>query len=131
MDIYGMIHARFITSHNGLALMYQKYISGKFGICPRILCENQFLLPVGMSDDPKTSRVKVYCPRCEEVYFPRNKEISLDGSFFGTSFPQIFLTHYQEMIQQKEPQRYIPKLFGFKMCGKEGSKSRKREELSN
>lgn len=59
MEIYGLIHSRFILSARGLALMYQKYISGQFGVCPRVLCEKQLVLPVGMSDEPRTSRVKV------------------------------------------------------------------------
>ena len=122
MDIYGLIHSRFILSPRGLALMYQKYISGQFGVCPRVLCDKQALLPIGMSDEPRTSRVKAYCPRCEEVYIPREKEVNLDGSFFGTSFPHVFLASYQAMIQQKEAQKYEPKLFGFKICGKPGSK---------
>ena len=75
----------------GMALMYQKFISGHFGICPRVLCEKQIMLPIGMSDEPRTSRVKVFCPKCEEVYIPKEKSISIDGSFFGTSFPHIFL----------------------------------------
>ncbi len=45
-----------------MALMYQKFISGHFGVCPRVLCEKQLLLPVGMSDEPRTSRVKVPFP---------------------------------------------------------------------
>ena len=122
MNVYGMIHARFIISPRGLALMYQKYISAQFGVCPRVLCEKHPLLPVGMSDESKTSRVKVYCPRCQEAYIPRDKDVNLDGSFFGTSFPHIFLSHYPGMIQQKEAEKYVPKLFGFKICGKEGSK---------
>jgi casein kinase II subunit beta len=37
-DIYGLIHARFILTPKGLALMREKYLLGKFGICPRVLC---------------------------------------------------------------------------------------------
>lgn len=125
MDIYGLIHSRFILSPRGLALMYQKYIGGQFGTCPRVLCDKQLMLPIGMSDESRTSRVKVYCPRCEEIYVPRDKEVNLDGSFFGTSFPHIFLASYTGMIQQKEAQKYVPKLFGFKIFGKPGSKFEK------
>ncbi len=58
MDVYGLIHARFILTARGLALMYQKFMSGQFGVCPRVLCDKQLMLPVGMSDEPRTSRVK-------------------------------------------------------------------------
>lgn len=37
-DIYGLIHARFIMTPKGLAIMREKFLLGKFGICPRVLC---------------------------------------------------------------------------------------------
>jgi casein kinase II subunit beta len=64
MDLYGLIHARFILSPHGLAMMKEKYTLGQFGYCPRVLCERQNVLPIGVSEDLSTSRVKVYCPRC-------------------------------------------------------------------
>lgn len=39
MDLYGLIHARFIISPRGLAMMKDKYMLGSFGYCPRVLCE--------------------------------------------------------------------------------------------
>ena len=38
-DLYGLIHARFVVSPPGLAKMYQKYLNGAFGYCPRALCD--------------------------------------------------------------------------------------------
>jgi casein kinase II subunit beta len=71
-DLYGLIHARFILSpkgiiniasknliFTGLALMREKFLQGKFGVCPRVLCERQATLPIGMSEELRTSRVKV------------------------------------------------------------------------
>jgi len=79
-----------------------------------------------MSDKLRTSRVKVYCPKCEESYLPRYKNMSLDGSFFGTSFPQIFLKNFPyAIILPPKVYYYEPKIFGFKIVGKRGSKYHK------
>jgi len=71
--------------------MREKFLLGKFGVCPRVLCERQAVLPIGMSEDLRTSRVKVYCPRCEDVYIPKKKCTDVDGAYFGCSFPHILL----------------------------------------
>ena len=91
MDLYGLIHARFILSPRGLAMMKEKYMLGSFGYCPRVLCERQNILPIGVSEELSTSRVKVYCPRCQDVYIPRQKQLDIDGAYFGTSFPHVLL----------------------------------------
>jgi len=90
-EMYGLIHARYITTSKGLAFIREKYLNGVYGHCPRILCDKQILLPVGLSEDLKYSRVKVFCPKCEDIYKPRQKCSEVDGAFFGTSFPQVFL----------------------------------------
>jgi casein kinase II subunit beta len=59
MDLYGLIHARFIISSRGLHVMRAKFLNGVFGACPRVLCDRQLVLPVGMSEDLSISRVKV------------------------------------------------------------------------
>ena len=79
-----------------------------------------------MSDKLRTSRVKVYCPRCEEVYLPKYKNVNLDGSFFGTSLPQVFLKQYPlAVILPPKVYYYQPKIFGFALFGKRGSKFHK------
>ena len=40
-------------------MMREKFLLGKFGVCPRVLCERQAILPIGMSEELRTSRVKV------------------------------------------------------------------------
>lgn len=74
----------------GLALVREKYLNGVFGICPRILCNKQTVLPIGLSEDTKYSRVKIFCPRCEEIYSTKHKYSNMDGAYFGTYFPQVF-----------------------------------------
>ena len=122
-DLYGLIHARYINTACGMAKVYHKFLSSLYGTCPRALCDRQKVLPVGLSDSLKVSRFKVYCPRCEEVYVPKFRSVNIDGAFFGTSFPHHFLKHYkQAVILPPKIYYYEPKIFGFKIVGKRGSK---------
>ena len=89
--MYGLIHSRYIQTPQGLAAMREKYLAGKFGHCPRVMCQKQNVLPVGISEDLKIGRVKVYCPRCKDLYSSKKKFADVDGAYFGTSFPQLLL----------------------------------------
>ena len=121
-DLYSMLHARFILTSKGMAKVYQKYLNGTYGQCPRALCDRQKVLPVGLSDTLRTSRFKNFCPRCEEVYLPKSRQVNVDGACFGTSFPQAFIMHYpMAVILPPKIYHYEPKIFGFKIAGKRGS----------
>jgi casein kinase II subunit beta len=50
-----------------------------------------------MSDKLRGGRVKVLCPKCEEIYVPIRK-FNLDGAFFGVSLPYMFLSFYKTVI---------------------------------
>lgn len=75
-----------------------------------------------MSDKLRQNRVKVYCPKCEELYIPQLSN-QVDGAFFGSSLAHIFFQTYQKVIVLP-PKVYFfePTLFGFKVAGKRGSK---------
>lgn len=106
-------------------------------------CYSQPLLPVGLTDIPFQKPVKLYCPRCEDIYSPKsNRHGSIDGAYFGTTFPHMLFMAYPQMIPSKgqpsvgergdlrrEPagvgaistakaalkaERYDPKIFGFR-----------------
>lgn len=114
--LYGLIHARFVLTSRGLAAMADKYRSCDFGRCPRVLCNGQPCLPVGLSDTPRQSTVKLFCPRCEDAYYPRSKHHgNIDGAYFGTTFPHLFLLTYPTLKPQKPPEKYVPRVFGFKI----------------
>lgn len=82
-----MLHARFIETTKGLAIMREHFLMGRFGNCPRVFCEKQNLLPIGLCETLKTGRIKVYCPRCEEIYVPRKSHADFDGAYVSKSFP--------------------------------------------
>ena len=134
-EVYGLIHKRFINTPLGLGLIREKFLDGVYGYCPRILCNKQVLLPVGLSEDMRYSQVKVFCPLCQEVYKPTDifygeqigKKVYKfdlpDGVFFGTSFPQTFLLHFPDLDPRiTNNEKYIPNLYGFRIFGKYGSK---------
>ncbi|KAL7714199.1 Casein kinase II subunit beta [Entamoeba marina] len=110
--LYGLIHARYIVSIDGLRQMYEKFKHGDFGGCPRVLCKSHSVLPVGVSDAPFVDHVKLFCPKCNEIYSIPAGFIgaTLDGAYFGTTFPHLLLLSLRG-IQTEE--HYQPKVFGF------------------
>lgn len=85
-----------------LALQLEKYKKADFGRCPRVMCAAQPLLPCGLTDLPYEKPVKLYCPRCEDLYSPKSsRHGSIDGAYFGSTFPHMFLMVYPHMIPPK------------------------------
>ncbi|XP_026377097.1 casein kinase II subunit beta-3-like [Papaver somniferum] len=114
--LYGLIHARYILTHKGLNAMHEKYKRVEFGRCARVSCSGQPCLPVGTSDIPRGGSVKIYCPKCEDIYFPRCKyQSNMDGAYIGTTFPHLFLMTYPSAKPAKPVQTYVPRIFGFKV----------------
>jgi len=114
--LYGLVHARYIVTTRGLAKMLEKYKKGDFGKCPRVMCDQQPLLPMGQSDVSNTSPVKLFCAKCEDLYNPKSsRHASIDGAYFGTSFHNILFQVYPAFIPAKTQRRYEPRVFGFKV----------------
>ena len=85
--LYGLIHARYILTARGMQRMFDKFQENEFGRCPRVYCSGQSCLPTGMSDQMRNYPVNIYCPKCQELYYPRSaKQAGLDGAYFGTTF---------------------------------------------
>ena len=102
--------------------MKEKFLKGAFGSCPRVLCSGQFVLPIGMTDQLRKSRVKVYCPQCEDVYAPKKKCRDIDGGYFGSSFPHILLQTYPDLNPKSQKLFFQPRIYGFRIYKKKGSK---------
>ncbi|KAL3815309.1 hypothetical protein ACHAXA_006811 [Cyclostephanos tholiformis] len=114
--LYGMIHARYIVTNRGMHAMYEKYRSAAFGRCPQVFCHGQPVLPVGLSDMPRNYTVNVFCPRCRGLFFPKStRQANIDGAYFGTTFPHLYLMTHPEMIPARPSQQYIPRVYGFRI----------------
>ena len=126
--LYGLLHARYITTNPGLVQMKEKYDKKVFGACPRLLCEENPLLPVGLSDFPNEDTVKMFCPRCGNLYACRSGRVAkLDGAYFGTTFPHLLglVTRSEKKEKKKEKNEvsYVPRVFGFEIANNRGTAS--------
>ena len=77
--------------------MREKFGKGSFGVCPRVLCDRQPTLPIGMSEEIRTSRVKIYCPRCQEVYIPKKKCHDIDAAINHLNYELQFCPRSRSM----------------------------------
>mmetsp|Transcript_11184 Transcript_11184/g.11211 ORF Transcript_11184/g.11211 Transcript_11184/m.11211 type:complete len:500 (+) Transcript_11184:165-1664(+) len=113
--LFGLIHARYIVTSHGLEVMHRKYVLREFGECPRTLCRGQAALPMGFTDEPKHGAVKLFCPRCQDVYSCQSSQKHIDGAFFGPTFPNLFMMSFEELVPEPPVDRYVPRIFGFKI----------------
>lgn len=115
-QLYGLIHARYILTNRGLDQMIHKYNNGEFGNCPRAYCGDQNTLPIGENDRPETSTVKMYCPKCEQLYIPRlSRHFHVDGAYFGSTFPHMLFAVHPHLRPERNNDQYIPKIYGYKV----------------
>ncbi|EQC39998.1 casein kinase II subunit beta [Saprolegnia diclina VS20] len=114
--LYGLIHARYIVTTRGMAAMLEKYQNVDFGRCHRVHCQGQPVLPVGQSDVPRHTTVNIFCPRCRDIFFPKSqRQGNQDGSYFGTTFPHLFLLTHPSIVPSPPSQAYVPRIFGYKI----------------
>ncbi len=92
-----------------------------FGTCPRVLCEHQPLLPIGQSEVPNTAPLRMYCPRCQDVYLPQKAKFeSIDGAYFGPYFAHMFVVNYP-LLSVRPRQEFSGTIFGFRMHSSSGN----------
>jgi hypothetical protein len=104
------------------AAQLQEYEEQTFGVCPRFFCHNASCLPVGTSNASDHSLVKLFCPRCEELYSlpDDHPSTSLDGAFFGPTFAHVLLLVNPHFLGGKTGEAYRPKIYGFAVMNQLG-----------
>jgi hypothetical protein len=103
-------------------LLFQ-YAAKEFGTCPLVQCQGQPVLPVSLNDEMGVDTVKIYCPKCSQVYHPPSTRTragnaaGVDGAAFGTTFPHLFLMTFPNLVPDPLPtgSAYIPRIFGFRI----------------
>ncbi|CAM9150919.1 unnamed protein product, partial [Hapterophycus canaliculatus] len=114
--LYGLIHARYVLTTAGLEAMYAKYTLQEFGNCPHYLCRGQSVVPLGVRDEPHIETVKLYCPKCQDVYVhPSHAAQRVDGAYIGTTFPHLFFMTYGTMVPEPPQNVFVPRVFGFRV----------------
>ncbi|XP_022167381.1 casein kinase II subunit beta-like [Myzus persicae] len=115
--VYGLIHARYVMTPRGVAKILEKYMAGCFGQCPRENCKRSAVLPIGLDDVVGENTVRIYCPRCMDVYNPPPgaKGAAVDGAYFGTGLPHMVLMTRPEYIPLRPKGRHVAKLYGFQI----------------
>lgn len=128
--LYILIHARFLLTKPALSLYKERYQELDFGRCPRDGCGGCGVVPCGLSDSPNTQPVKLFCPRCRDLYNPRHsKFLNVDGCGFGTTFHNLLFSTYPELVPSPESETrllgeeevmrsyslYVPRIFGFRI----------------
>ncbi|EAY20064.1 Casein kinase II regulatory subunit family protein [Trichomonas vaginalis G3] len=112
--VYGMIHARFVITPGGISQLSEKFSRHTFGVCPRINCEREPLLPIGSSSTPGESMVSGFCPCCRKVYTPR-PVIEIDGAFFGPNAAHILVDHLKILNYHMNFRPFVREACGFKV----------------
>src|SRR4051812_20449138 len=94
----------------------EKYKKSDFGKCPRVMCDGHALLPVGQSDIPNQSTVKLYCPKCEDIYTPKPPPPApTAGPYLAPSSPSFLFRVSPPPTPEKSARRYEPRIYGFKV----------------
>ena len=106
--LYTLIHARYLLTYAGVKKARKKYDKGVFGQCPRVDCNRQNLLPIGLTPTFGEEKVKTYCPCCHDIY---ETDVDLDGALFGPYFPHFLLQAAHDDMQfqpvVRNPQMFL------------------------
>lgn len=64
----------------------------------------------GLSDVPGEAMVKLYCPKCMDVYTPKSsRHHHTDGAYFGTGFPHMLFMVHPEYRPKRPANQFVPR----------------------
>lgn len=114
--IYGLFHAKYILTEEGLKKMREKFLAKHWGTCPRYYCYHNPVLPYGQDDRPGVHCAQVYCPVCSEVYDSSDKRAKeIDGAYFGPTFALMFCKFFPELSSSEKPKQTL-RIHGFQIA---------------
>lgn len=128
IHLYGLIHARYLVTLDGIGDMKEKFSDGEFPKCPRYLCNGHSCLPYGTSEIYGENTLKLFCPSCCDVYdmyIPLYQNI--DGAFFGPNYVHILKQRYRTVTPSKPLKELVPRVFGFKMSRQKPKKIKSKQ----
>ena len=68
----------------------------------------------GLSDVPGEAMVKLYCPKCQDVYTPKSsRHHHTDGAYFGTGFPHMLFMVHPEYRPKRPANQFVPRFVSF------------------
>jgi len=131
LDLYGLIHARYILTTPGMNKLRRKLQNGVYGSHPNY--PGQQVLPIGQADVLGSGPPLGYVVERGEVVPMPNWGDQLDGAYFGTTSTNLILMLNPSLhgsqgwpvlgtVPTPQPQEYCPKIFGFKVRRLNGSK---------
>lgn len=113
--LYGLIHARYLNSIEGMEKMVVKQKNHIFPHCPRIFCRKTTCVPYGITDELRDKTIKMFCPNCHEFYNVTDERIiKIDGAYFGPSWVDLLCQRHKELELSNTPE-YVPRIFGFRI----------------
>ena len=88
-------------------LLYRRFFVASVFLYTEVLL---YTLCIGLSDVPAESMVKVYCPKCVDVYTPKSsRHHHIDGVYFGTGFPHMLFMVHPELRPPKPSNQFVPR----------------------
>lgn len=113
--LYGLIHAKYINTIEGMEKMLIKQKNKAFPHCPRVFCYKMTCVPYGITDELRDKTIKMFCPSCHEFYNVTDERIvKIDGAYFGPHWVDLLCQMHKELEITNKPE-YVPRIFGFRI----------------